>query len=157
MKHAELSAALTAARARLDGAMQGLSADELTRPGVVGDWSVKDLMSHVTAWDVDLLTNLGKFKRGQKVGRTDWDSAAIEAQNLAWHAEFKDRPLERVLTDYDGVHEQLLRQVDRLTDAELEAPAAWLQGRPLFQYFVGHVVNHEAEHAAELEEWRKKK
>lgn len=156
MTRDELMDALRQARARLDSAIEGLSPDELTTPGPVGDWSVKDLLAHVTAWDVDLLTNLGKVKRGQKPGRTAWDGAGIQAQNEAWHAELKDRALERVLADYDGVHQQLLRQVENLTDAELAAPAPWLQGRPLFRYFVDHVVTHEAEHGAELEAWRKR-
>ncbi len=150
MKRDELLAALVAARARLDAALEGMNPEELTAPGRAGDWSVKDLLAHVTAWDVDLLTNLGKVKRGQKSGRTQWDQAGIQAQNDAWQAEMKNRPLERVLADYDGVHEQLLRVVQSLSDAELEAPADWLQGRPLFQYFVDHVVTHEDEHGAEL-------
>ena len=154
MKRDELLAALEAARARLDAALEGLTEAELTRPGTVGDWSIKDLMAHVTAWDVDLLTNLGQAKRGQKPGRTAWDNAAIQAQNVAWYAEFKDRPLDRVVADYDGVHAQLLRRVEGLTDSELEAPAAWLQGRPLFQYFLDDVVTHEGEHGAELAKWR---
>ena len=155
MQRDELIEALAAARARLDAAIEGLTAAELTQPGLVGEWSIKDLLAHVTAWDVDLLTNLGKVRRGQKPGRTAWDSAGIEAQNAAWHTELKDRPLEPVLADYDGVHQQLLRLAEQLTDAELTAPAAWLQGRPIPQYFVEHVVNHEGEHGAELEAWRK--
>ena len=154
MTRDELLEALHAARARLDAALVGLSAAELAAPGPVGDWSVQDLLAHVTSWEVDLLTNLGQARRGQKPGRTQWNSALIQAQNEAWHAELKDRPLERVLADYDGVHQQLLRVVDGLTDVELSAPAAWLQGRPLFQYFVDHVITHENEHAAELSEWR---
>ena len=155
MKRDELLAALVAARAKLDAALAGMGPEEMTAPGPVGDWSVKDLLAHVTAWDVDLLTNLGKVRRGQKPGRTQWDSAGIQAQNEAWQAELKDRPLERVLADYAGVHQQLLRGVRSLSDAELEAPADWLQGRPLAKYFVDHVVTHEDEHAVELAEWRK--
>src|SRR5215470_1168034 len=100
MNRDELLDALQNARARLDKSLDGLSADELTRPGVVGDWSVKDILAHVTAWDVDLLTNLGKLKRGQKPGRVLWDTAGIQEQNEAWYAEYKSRPLERVLGDY---------------------------------------------------------
>src|SRR4051794_4163137 len=136
MKRDELLAALEAARAKLDAALEGMSAEDLTAPGPVGDWSVKDLLAHITSWDVDLLTNLGKIKRGQKPGRTQWDKALIQAQNEAWHQELKDRPLERVLADYDGVHAQVLRLVSSLTDAELEAPASWLGGRPMYKYFV---------------------
>jgi len=155
MRRDELLAALEAARAKLDAAIEGLSSEDMTAPGPVGDWSVKDLLSHVTSWDVDLLTNLGKAQRGQKPGRTQWDPAGIQAQNDVWHQELKDRPLERVLADYDGVHAQVLRAVSALTDAELEAPIAWRGGQPLYKYFVDHIVIHEDEHGAELAEWRK--
>jgi uncharacterized protein (TIGR03083 family) len=156
MKNAELLAELEAARAKLDAALAGLSSDELVAPGPLGDWSVKDLLAHVTSWDVDLLTNLGKIKRGQQPGRTLWDKAGILAQNEAWHKELKDRPLERVLADYDGVHAQVMRAASSYSDAELEAPAEWLGGKPLYRYFTDHVVTHEDEHAAELAEWRAK-
>ena len=155
MQRDELLAALVAARARLDSALAGLGVDELTGPGPAGDWSIKDLLSHVTACDVDVLTNLGKVKRGQKPGRTAWDKAAVQAQNEAWHIEFKDRALERVLADYDGVHQQMLRQVRGLTDAALQAPASWLQGRPLFRYFLDDVEAHENEHAEEIALWKR--
>ena len=155
MKRDELLEALSTARARLDAALEGLTADELAQPGVLGQWSIKDVLAHITAWDVDLLTNVGKVKRGQKPGRVVWDNASIQAQNEAWHTEFQARPLERVLADYEGVHQQLLKRVQGLGDAELEAPAAWLDGQPLYKYFVDNVVTHEDEHAAELEAWRK--
>jgi uncharacterized protein (TIGR03083 family) len=155
MQREELLTAQEEARANLDAALEGLTSDELQQAGVVGDWTIKDLLAHVTAWDVDLLTNLGKIQRGQKPGRTLWDSAGIQAQNDAWHAEFKDRPLERVLADYDGVHAQLLRRAESLPEAELNAPAPWLNGRPVYKYFIDHVVTHENEHAAELAAWRK--
>jgi uncharacterized damage-inducible protein DinB len=153
MDRDELSTALQAARAKLDAALGALNESQLLAPGPDGPWSAKDVIAHVTAWDVDLLTNLGKVNRGQKPGKTDWSAASIQAQNDLWHAELKDRPPERVLADYIGVHQQLLRQVADLTDAELAAPAGWLQGRPLYQYFVDHVVNHESEHAGELAAW----
>ena len=154
MNRDELTDALKAARAKLDAALDGLSAEELTAAGPVGDWSIKDMLAHVTAWDVDLLTNLGKVKRGLKPGRTQWNTALIQAQNDAWHAELRDRPLERVLADYDGVHAQVLKAVQGLSDAELEAPADWLGGKPLYKYFVDHIVTHEDEHGVELAEWR---
>ena len=154
MKRDELTEALETARAKLDAALDGLTEAELEGPGPGSDWSVKDYLAHVTAWDVDLLTNLGKARRGLKPGRTQWNTALILEQNAAWHKELQSRPLERVLADYDGVHAQVLKAVQSLSDAELEAPTAWLQGRPLFQYFVDHIVTHEDEHGAEIAEWR---
>ena len=157
MNRVELTEALEAARAKLDAALEGLNAEELTAPGAVGDWSVKDVLAHVTACDVDLLTNLGKVRRGLKPGRTQLNKAEVQAQNEAWYKELRDRPLERVLADYDAVHAQVLKAVQASGDKELAAPADWLQGRPLYQYFVDEIVSHEDEHGVELAEWRKRR
>ncbi len=119
-----------------------------------GDWRRQDILTHVTAWAVDLLTNLGKVQRGQKAGKTAWRGPEIEAQNEAWHREFYDRPAAAVLADFHGVHQQLLRKVEALSEPELAAQAGWLQGRSIEDYFRSNVINHERGHAAELAEWR---
>ena len=46
-----LLADLDAARARFHEALANVDADLVTVPGVVGDWSVRDLVAHVAAWD----------------------------------------------------------------------------------------------------------
>ena len=153
MTRASLLADLRDARARLTAALGPLDESRLAEAGP-GDWRRQDILTHVTAWAVDLLTNLGKVQRGQKVGKTEWRGPEIEVQNQEWHQEFYDRPPAAVLADYRGVHQQLLRKVEALSDAELAAPAAWLQGRSIEDYFRSNVIDHEREHAAELAKWR---
>ena len=36
----------------------GLSDSQLTEPGVAGDWSVKDIIAHVTWWEEEALRHL---------------------------------------------------------------------------------------------------
>ena len=149
MTRAELLNDLRDARARLNTALGPLDEARLAEPGP-GGWRLQDILSHVTAWGVDLLTNLGKVQRGLKPGKTEWRAPEIQAQNEQWHREFRSRPAAAVLADFHGVHQQLLRQAESFSDKELAAPAAWLHGRSLEDYFRGHVVEHEREHAAEL-------
>jgi uncharacterized damage-inducible protein DinB len=47
----ELLDDLEAARAELLLAIKGLSEEQMLHPGVVGEWSVKDTLSHIVAWD----------------------------------------------------------------------------------------------------------
>ena len=153
MTRASLLADLRDARARLTAALGPLEESGLAEAGP-GDWRRQDILTHVTAWAVDLLTNLGKVQRGQKAGKTEWRGPEIEAQNQEWHHEFHARPAAAVLADFNGVHQQLVRKVESLSDAELAAPAVWLQGRSIEDYFRSNVIDHEREHAAELAEWR---
>ena len=153
MTRAALLADLRDARAQLTEALGFLDEARLAevRPG---EWRRQDILTHVTAWAVDLLTNLGKVQRGQKAGKTDWRGPEIEAQNQEWYREFYDRLPAAVLADFNGVHQQLLRKVETMNDKELAAPAAWLQGRSIEDYFRSNVIDHERDHAAEMAEWR---
>ena len=49
---------LDQARAALKDSYAGLSDSRLTEPGVTGDWSVKDILAHVTTWEGEALTHL---------------------------------------------------------------------------------------------------
>jgi hypothetical protein len=156
MNQSDLLVAIKTARTKLEAALQGLTDDQLQVPGASGEWSVKDILAHITAWEVDLLTNLGKAKRGQKPGKATWTQAEIETQNAKWQADYRDRPLERVLEDFHGVHKQIVRLVEGLSDRELAAPVQWRRGQPLHDFIVDYVVDHEADHWPDLRAWRQK-
>jgi hypothetical protein len=155
MNRAELLAAMRATRAQLDAALAGMSPEQLTLPGAVGEWSVKDVLAHLTACEVELLTNLFKAQRRQKPGKMDLSDAEVEAQNQKWYREYQDRPLQSVLADFEGVHRQGLRVVEGLSEAALAEPAPWDRGKSLGYYFQDWIVDHEAEHLPELLAWRK--
>jgi hypothetical protein len=46
---------LEAAWAALTDAYAGVPESTLTEPGVVDDWSVKDVLAHVTTWEQEAL------------------------------------------------------------------------------------------------------
>ncbi len=154
MQREELLAQLEAVRGKVEDLLAGLSPAQMVTPGVLGGWSVKDMLAHITAWEVDALTNLGKVKRGVKPGTTRWTAAKIQAQNEQWHAEMKDRPMERVLADFRGARRQTRRLLEGMSDQEAQAPAAWLQGRSVVEYIDSHTSDHEAEHLEHLRGWR---
>src|SRR5256885_7218978 len=49
---------LDKAWAALKESYAGLSDPRLTEPGVTGDWSVKDILAHVTTWEREALKHL---------------------------------------------------------------------------------------------------
>lgn len=154
MKRTELLTHLISTRAEFQSLLDDLGENHMLQPGAAGAWSVRDVLAHLTACEVEVLTNLGKVRRGAKPGPTAMTPAAIEKQNQLWHNEMKDRPLRSVLADFDGARKQTLRVLEAMSEADAAKPAGWLQGRSLVDYFVGEVLTHEREHLEQLRQWR---
>ena len=59
------------------------------------------------------------------------------------------------LADFRGVRRQLIRQLEALSDQDLNAPRPWFQKRTIADWVQDEVVAHDREHAGELGEWRR--
>ena len=53
MTRDEILEALHASRAQVEAALTGLTDAQLIEPGALGEWSVKDILSHLTAWEAE--------------------------------------------------------------------------------------------------------
>ena len=159
MDKSELLSSLDSSRKQLLAAIKGLSAEEMTTPGVMGDWSVKDLLSHLTAWEAELVTMLAQARQGKKPPFADVSSSQTDALNAQWHNETKDRPLERVLIDFHGVRKHTMKQVEAFNDKELNDPKLykWLGDSPLWKWIANETFEHEAEHTEQIIQWREER
>ena len=82
MNRDALTEALEAARAKLDAALEGLNAEELTAPGTIGDWSIKDLLAHFIAHEQFALSELAAARRGETYRNPFQDSDEMNAAAL---------------------------------------------------------------------------
>jgi hypothetical protein len=137
--------------------LEGLSDEAQGESGVVGDWSVKDILAHISRWEAELISMLFQAQRGLQPGTAQFSGSSTDELNAKWYKESKDRPLDRVWSDFDGVHEQILRRLDDLTDADLYDTNrfTWLRGKTLASYMASDSYEHEAEHAEQIRAWRK--
>ena len=136
-------------------AIDGLAEKEIQTAGVVGDWSVKDIMIHLSAWEAELVKLLWQAHNNQKPTTVHFSQVDVDAINQEWFVAYHDRPLERVLADFAAVRKQTARRVDVFTDRDLEDSQRydWLEGRPLWEWIAGDSFEHEAEHTAQILAW----
>lgn len=159
MKKAELLAALKTEREQLLKLLDGLPDEAYLGPGVVGsEWSLKDVLSHITAWESELVTLLAFTRRGQRP-KIEMGSHDVDALNAKWYTAFKDRPLDRVRADFHGVRGQTIHQVEALTDDQLAESKKypWLKDTPLWKWIAEESFEHDAEHAADIQAWLKRR
>ena len=148
MNRPTLLAALTDGRVRLDQALAALSDEQMLEP-VDGDWTRKDVLAHLEAWErrvVDLLTAL-------RAGQPPGDGGDTDELNARFHAASRDRPLDDVRAGERAAYEQLVEAINGATDEELFDGGyfGWTEGDSLANWFRGNGDEHYDEHLAQLE------
>jgi hypothetical protein len=139
--------------------IEGLSTQELLEPGVVGNWSVKDIMAHITLWEAELVKLLWQAAQGQKPTTIHFAGINVDERNEAWYEEQKDRPIEQIIADFSAVRKQTSRRVEAFTDKDLndQSRFSWQKGYALWKWIAEDSFSHEAEHTAQILDWRKRR
>ena len=156
MTRDELLRELKAAHDESSQAIAGLAEADLTRPGVMEGWSVQDVFDHVAIWEAEVLKALGQARMGKRPTINDLTDAEIEEQNQQWLKASKKKPLDKVLADHAEVRRQMIKQVEKLTDADLSATGGWLKNDTLATFIAEEIIGHERDHLPHLLEWRKR-
>jgi hypothetical protein len=122
---------------------------------VVGDWSVRDVLQHLSIWEAETIQLIRHFRQG-RVPTSERFRRDTDELNAKWHAASRDRPLERVVADFHAVRVQTGRQIDGLTDEDVRrAPTfPWMKGKALGEWIAGDTYLHEQEHTAQILAWR---
>ena len=154
MSKAELLRQLETSRGELEGILEGVPEEALSVAGAIGEWSVKDLMAHMAAWEAELITALAKLKQGIRSDLFNtWPDEKVDAANARIYQENRGRPLERVLVDFRGARKQLIRQVEGLSQTQLDSVISTQTRRSLAEEIWQDSVQHDAEHLPELRAW----
>jgi hypothetical protein len=158
MNKSELLKALEDTREQFMDAIENLPEGALEEPGVVGEWSIKQVIDHLSRWEAEVVKLLWQARQGLRP-TTLLATPDYEPINLRWAAEALNRPLERVLDDFHGTRAQTILRVEAFSDKDLTDPQRypWAGGRPLAQWIADDSFAHEAEHANEILKWRRDK
>jgi hypothetical protein len=155
MTRAELIAELESERARLNAVLAGVQPDQVGLPEVSGTWSVKDMAAHLAVWTARLITVLFHAERGgepPEINRMldDWD--ALNDEDYQAH---KDRPYDRVMSDFHASHRQLIKRLSAWREDDLldAGRFPWLRGRSMGEFVRQEAAEHDADHRAQIEAW----
>ena len=137
-------------------AIDGLSDEQLEQPGVVGGWSVKDIMFHLTLWEAELVKLLWQAAQGLQPTTVHFNKTPVDELNAAWNMQAHTRTLEQVIDDFAGVRKQTSRRLEAFKDKDLNDPQRypWLKNHPLWVAIAEDSFKHEAEHTDQIRQWR---
>lgn len=141
--------------ARLLRIAENLSSDQ-QQSFIYGDWTVKEMLVHVAAWDRELARGLDELLTGRRptfasLVEAAFNARAVEAGRAA--------PFAEVLVEFREAHEALVGRIEALSDEEWQrsSPHRWgnrtaMTVASLFGYtYKG--ATHYGGHAREIEEW----
>jgi hypothetical protein len=121
-----------------------------------GGWTVKDILSHLTRWEAELVKLLWQLRQGIRPTTAHFSLEDIDVINARWLQEDRSRPLDRILSDFHGVRNQTIRRVETFSDEQLDDDQryAWLKGQALWQWIASDSFEHEREHINQFQQIR---
>jgi hypothetical protein len=129
----------------------GLSSSRLTEPGVAGDWSVKDIVAHVTWWEEEALRHLPLIMAGGRPPRYSVTYGGIDAFNAMMSERKRDMPLSDVLTQQNDTHQRLIDFIQSVPEDQFTRETRFRRRLRLDTY------GHYAIHTNAIQEWRQRR
>jgi hypothetical protein len=156
MTKAELLHGLQAEYQQWQALLDQIGPAHMDQPGVTGDWSIKDIVAHLTGWRRRTVARLQAAQRGEPEPPPPWPPHLHTDDEInAWIYESRQgASVDAVLAESHEVFQQLLAAIEGLPEATVVNAAShfpWMEGRSFTAAeFFGHF--HE-EHEPEMRAW----
>jgi len=133
-------------REALDKFLSTLSPEQMSEPGILGDWSVKDVLAHLYEWEQMVLGWLDASQRDETpaVPAEGYKWNQLPALNEAIRQNHSSRFLDEILKMYNDSHRQIMETIESIPEEKLFTPGLylWLNKNTLGAYFVSCTSSH---------------
>jgi hypothetical protein len=156
----EILAAIERERAAWEALLADVGERRMTESGAFGEWTFKDLVAHLDAWEADTLARLEAAAWNRPEPESAWPADLGEDDDAinAWiYEQNRDRLLAEVIEESRELYARLAEVVQMLPDAALTDADAfdWTEGEPLGATIVaGSYFEHlHEEHEPAIRAW----
>jgi len=132
----------------------------MREPGAENEWSVKDIVVHVTFYERWLDKALRAALAGRPYTPTDLDALPIDERNARIFTENRGRDLDEALAAEQLAYLRLLESTERLPERDLLDPtrgpellAPFWADDPLWKSVAGETYEHYDEHTPSIRAW----
>src|SRR6266850_167743 len=148
MDKQQLLRQLDQAWASIKESYAGLSNAQLMEPGVMGNWSVRDTLAHVTTWEEEALKYLPLILQGGRAPRYSTKYGGIDAFNAHMTEQKRGLSLSDVLRQLDETHRRVIEYVEGAPEEQFARETRFR--RRLRQ----DTYSHYPKHANAIFKWR---
>ena len=129
----------------------GLADSQLLEPGVTGNWSVKDILAHITTWEEEALKHLPFILEGGTPPRYSDEYGGIDAFNALMTKQKAGLALSDVLKQQEEIHSRLLDYVRRAPEEQFTRETRFRRRLRRDTY------SHYPKHVNAIQEWRERR
>ena len=131
---------------KLQAEVEHLTEDQMTEAGIVGDWSVKDILAHLTEWQQMTLTwyRIGKAGETPITPSETYTWRQIPDLNRVIYEKHKDSPLDKVQANLLASHNETIKIIEQISNEELFTPKMykWTKSTTLGSYLTSATSSH---------------
>ncbi|MDQ3694717.1 MAG: DinB family protein [Chloroflexota bacterium] len=142
---------LDAAWVEFQEAYAGLSDERLLESGVTGEWSVRDLIAHVTWWEEEALKHLPLILDGGRAPRYSVTYGGIDAFNALMTERRRNLSLAEVRGQFEATHRRLVAYIRRVPPEQLAGETRFRRRLRLDTY------GHYPIHTRQIRDWRRQR
>lgn len=150
MNKQQLLAKVETAWAELKEAYTGLNEAQLTLPGVTGEWSVRDILAHVTTWEEEALKYFPLILEGKRPPRYKDLYGGVDAFNAHMTEAKRSLSLSEVLQQFEDTHHKFVEAIDNAPEEQFVSETRFRRRVRLDSY------SHYPVHAQTIREWRER-
>ena len=162
MTKQELIEFLTEDHKKMEFIVNSLHKEEVLKLKIQKSWNVKDILAHLSSWNIELTKMVGVVLNDEKPWFVDEHRKTKELEsefNKIQVIKRKSHSLEEVIDEWQNSFETLIKKIEDLKDEELTYASSyfWEKGAPvtiksLFGYrYKGE--GHEGGHAKVIEDY----
>ena len=111
------------------------------------DWTVKSLIAHLAFWELATLHILNKRILPEQLK----DVHTINSDLLI---KAKNRSGVEIIREFAESGERLFREIETLTDQQLQQSSPWNDGIPLIEHLADDTFLHYQEHYEKKKKWK---
>ncbi len=140
---------LDKSRAQAHTVLDGVTLTEIAYPAL--GWTVKDVLAHLTTWEVEVATSIHHFAHGTSYSILGFRSRAIYNQQM--YLQYRDAPYKVVYSDWVAVRSGLKSAIRKTPVKYLDklVISPW-EDLLTIEQLVESVIAHEAEHITAIQQ-----
>jgi uncharacterized damage-inducible protein DinB len=127
---------------------------------VLGNWTVKDILAHISAWNLEIIKAIDDILNDEKSWFVNEEELNEEEFNRRETQKRKSWSLDKILEEWQHSFEKLIKRIENLSNSEWEYQTVFNWGNSTIPVSIESLLGytykgegHEGGHAKQIKEY----